>query len=216
MIAHLMPTIALTISVLAADAARAQGSDSVPAGWGKSGNRPTEYAGTVDHAVYRSGRGSGQLRSLVATASGTGVLAQGIRADSLRGARIRVSAWLRTRDVHEVRFFARVDGPGTVLDFGNADGDPLTGTVDWKLREIVIDVPNDAIGVTFGLVLAGIGTTWIDDVVVSSVPKATPRTGTPPARETASAEMERMMRERYAAKPARPQNVGFEERVGRP
>ena len=84
-------------------------------------------------------------------ASGTGVLAQGIRADSLRGTRIRVAAWLRARDVHEVRFFARVDGPGSVLDFGNASGDPLTGTVDWTLREIVLDVPSDAIGVTFGI-----------------------------------------------------------------
>jgi hypothetical protein len=216
MVVQLVPAIALSICVLAPHSGDAQGSDSLPAGWGKSGNRPTEYAATVDHAVYRSGRSSGQLRSLVATASGTGVLAQGIRADSLRGARIRVAAWLRARDVHEVRFFARVDGPGTVLDFGNADGDPLTGTADWKLREIVIDVPNDAIGVTFGIVIAGNGTAWIDDIMVSSVPKDTPRTGTAPARETASAEMERMMRERYASKPALPQNVGFEERVGRP
>ena len=216
MVVYLASTIAVTVCVLATQSASAQGSDSLPAGWGKSGNRPTEYAATVDHTVYRSGRGSGQLRSLVATASGTGVLAQGIRADSLRGARIRVAAWLRARDVHEVRFFARVDGPGSILDFGNGVGDPLTGTFDWTLREIVVDVPNDAIGVTFGMVIAGNGTAWIDDVVVSSVPKGTPRTGTVPAREAASAEMERTMRERYASKPARPQNVGFEKRVGRP
>ncbi len=204
-----------TILVGVADA---QVPDSLPPGWGKSGNKPDDYSVALDNTVHRSGRASGVLRSHATAAAGTGagtatgVLAQGLRADSLHGARIRVSAWLRTRDVQAVRFFVRVDGPdGSVQDFANADGDPVTGTAEWKQRDIIVDVPADALGVTFGFVVQGAGTIWIDDVAVAAVPKATPRTGVAPTRGAPSAEMERTLRARFAPRPTKAQNLGFED-----
>lgn len=204
-------TVLLCLCAVRLTAAAPQNADSLPPGWGKSGNRPNDYAAGVDRAVYRTGQASGQLRSLVPAVDGTGVFSQAVRADAFAGSRIRVSAWLRTRAVNEVRFFVRVDGSGGVLDFGNGADDPMTGTVEWRKREVVVDVPADALGVVFGFVLQGVGTVWIDDVAVEIVPRDTPRTGVAPEREPVAADVEKMLRERYAAKPTKPQNLGFED-----
>lgn len=72
----------------------------------------------------------------------------------------------------------RVDGPhpGEIAGFDNHCDRPLLGTFDWELREAVLDVPNDARNVAFGIILAGEGKVWIDDVELVPVDESTPTT----------------------------------------
>ena len=168
---------------------------------------------TIDRAVYHSGRASAQLRSRVPTATTFGTLTQRVRADSLKNVRIRISAWLRTREAQGALIFVRVDGAVASLDFANTNDNPVSGNTEWTRRELVVDVPQDAFGVTFGLILNGTGTVWLDDVTLDVVSPVTPRTGVAPTRAAPSAAIERMLRERYAAEPTTPRNLGFEEAV---
>ena len=206
-------TLFLCLVAVTTGAAEAQIPDTVPVAWAKVGSTPADYIVTIDRATYRSGGASAQLRSRVPTATGFGTLTQRVRADSLKNVRIRVSAWLRTREAQGALLFVRVDGAVAGLDFANTADDPVSGTSEWTRRELVVDVPDDALGVTFGLMLGGTGTVWIDDVVLDVVSPATPRSGQAPPRPQPSADTERMLRERYAAEPTRPRNLGFEEVV---
>ena len=203
-------TVLLCIVTVTTETAEAQIPDTLPLAWTKGGATPEDYTATIDHAVYRSGRASAQLRSRVPTASTFGTLTQRVRSDSLKNVRMGVSAWLRTREAQGANIFVRVDGAVAGLDFANTADNPVSGTAEWTRRELVVDVPDDAFGVTFGLILNGTGTVWLDDVALDVVSSATPRTREAPPRGKPSADTERMLRERYAAEPSRPRNLGFE------
>ncbi len=47
---------------------------------------------------------------------------------------------------------------------------PIT-TREWKLFEMVADVPKDADKIDFGLALVGVGRAWIDSVAFEAVDK---------------------------------------------
>lgn len=186
--------------------------DVIPPGWAKSGSAPPDYILTVDYGVVHSGLASGQLRSRRQTTA-TGGITQRVKADLYRGKRIRVSAWLRTQTAQSVLFFVRVDGPGMTVDFDNTDNAPLPATSDWANRELVLDVPRTALGITFGVVMEGMGIVWLDDVALEIVPASTRRTDAPPAPEPPDPEREKMLRQRYSVEPTSPRNMGFEEPI---
>ena len=41
---------------------------------------------------------------------------------------------------------------------------PVTGTTEWTLHDIVMDVPHDTINIAFGVALRGNGQAWFDDL----------------------------------------------------
>ncbi len=46
---------------------------------------------------------------------------------------------------------------------------PVKGTEDWKNYQVVLDVPNDATGIFFGVVLNGSGNVLMSEVKVETV-----------------------------------------------
>jgi hypothetical protein len=82
------------------------------------------------------------------------------------GHRVQVSAWLRTRDVEgRVGLFLRAyDGERRMVAFDNMDGRPVRGTAGWTRYAVVLDVPEDAGELAFGVFLGGgSGELWVDD-----------------------------------------------------
>jgi hypothetical protein len=57
------------------------------------------------------------------------------------------------------------------------DDRPIRGNTDWTQYSIVIDIPPGANHVTFGLMLIGTGTIWLDDVNLARTDKDAPLTG---------------------------------------
>jgi hypothetical protein len=104
----------------------------------------------------------------------------------------------------------RIDGGGGTMALDNMMNRALRGTMDWTKVSIVLDVPTDADGLSFGLLLSGPGESWIDDAsveIVGSDVSATAPTVTTPTRAGVPVEKVRRM---YDTAPLAPVNLGFE------
>ena len=52
----------------------------------------------------------------------------------------------------------------------------IKGTSDWKKYEIVLDVPEKASNIAFGVMLGGTGQVWFDNIKFEIVDKSVPVT----------------------------------------
>ncbi|HXF10448.1 MAG TPA: sigma-70 family RNA polymerase sigma factor [Desulfuromonadaceae bacterium] len=102
-----------------------------------------------------------------------------VRANSpLLGKRIRISGWIKTKDV--------VNGAaGSLVIFGkdgyihaedNMTDRQVRGTTDWQQIEVVTDVPKEPCLISFAPFLNGSGEVWFDDFQIDIVPPNTPVT----------------------------------------
>ncbi|MGB3418376.1 MAG: glyoxalase superfamily protein [Mesorhizobium sp.] len=108
-------------------------------------------------------------------------LMQSVRADPFKGDRVELTASLRTEDADAASIWMRVDGsPGHVLRFDNMmkrkDDGALHGTRGWISRSVVLDVPEDAISIHYGVLLQGYGRVWARSFKISSVGQDVPVT----------------------------------------
>jgi C-terminal processing protease CtpA/Prc len=178
-------------------------------GWSEFGTQGAFRVGE-DRTLKHSGAASGHVTARSAAPIGFGAFGQSIRADNYRGKRVRFSAYVRTREVggNGAGIWMRVDGNGGTLQFDNMQSRTITGTTDWKLVSVVLDVPSDAIGITFGLRLSGRGEAWIDDASFEAVGNDVPSTNTvQPSPNPSNAEQQRKA---YETSPLAPVNMGFE------
>ena len=63
------------------------------------------------------------------------------------------------------------------LSFDNMGDRPVVGTTDWHKYEIVLDVPNNASLLAYGVLLIGTGQVWFDNISFDIVDETTPTTG---------------------------------------
>ena len=169
----------------------------VPAGWIIAGSAAKDYEFARDGTTAASGKFSASITAKSdASANGFGTLMQMIDADNYRGARWKLSGYLKTSDATRAQMWMRVDGPDRkIVSFDNMDSRPVTGTTGWTRYEIVLDVPSDSVDIAFGFFLAQAGTVWGDNFklekVESTVPVTSP-TSVPPSRpkEPANADFE--------------------------
>jgi hypothetical protein len=161
--------LGISAAVLVASAAHAQ----VPAGWQAVTDNSGEYSVHSDGARRNGGQGyaGATIRANVMSPRGSAMLAQSVRADAYRGRRLRLSGFMKTIGVNEgtAVLFLRVDGEGVVQTSDYMQNRPLMLTTDWARQEIVVDVPRNAIGITFGMMLGGSGQIWLDDVALEEV-----------------------------------------------
>lgn len=154
-----------------------------PTGWRKSGSHPENYEIYLDSTVKRSGKASGAIKSKPsATKGGFATMLQGIKPDNYRGKRIRLSGYLKTENVTDYSgFWLRIDDTesGWHLDFDNMQNRPVKGTSDWKKYEVVLDVPDKAGLIGFGVNLSGSGQVWVDDIQLEVVGKDIASTSLP-------------------------------------
>lgn len=171
-----MKAIILAGVLLTANAAI---SAEAPKNWFAAGSHPKDYEMSVDRKTAHDGKGSAQLKSVASKASGFGTLMQTFNADSFRGQRVRMSGYVRAEDIADwAGLWMRIDGAkGEALGFDNMQTRPIKGTSDWAKHEIVLDVPNEAKEIAFGILLSGKGQAWMDDFSFEAVGKDVPTTG---------------------------------------
>jgi hypothetical protein len=194
-------------------------ADPAPAGWRLSVTPEDGVVAGIDSGVFHQGRRSAVL-ARTAGEDGIVSLRQSFRPDSLRGKRIRLTAWGRTQDIENRAFiWLRVDGKEIedILAFDNMWDRPLQGTSDWSRYEIVVDVAPQASSVIFGAYLMGKGALWVDDFVIEPVGQDVVVTDAVAIRESmprdqAVPDSVRSARNRSIAEsPATPRNLSFEE-----
>lgn len=171
--------MALILAFVSAGSVRAD----IPAGWNIAGSVPKDYEFARDGTTAASGKFSASITAK-SEATGFGTLMQMIDADNYRGARWKLSGYLKTNDATRAQMWMRVDGPDRkILSFDNMDSRPVTGTSGWTRYEIVLDVPADSVDIAFGFFLAQAGTVWGDNFtlekVTSTVPVTSPTAVTP-------------------------------------
>jgi hypothetical protein len=76
----------------------------------------------------------------------------------------------------------RVDKGSEVVGFDNMENRAITGTAEWKKYDVVLEVPPDASGVSFGILLSGQGAVWLNDMKFEVVGTEVPTTGTAPKK----------------------------------
>lgn len=164
-----------------ASTAFAQDANPVPPGWALAGSNPAHYLVVVDHPDTGAGGASASLASRSGQADGFGTLMQQIEADEYRGKHVRFTARIKTRDVDgRATLWLRVDGPGNVevLDNMTAPKRYLQGDNEWVENSLVLDVPDGAVAISYGVGLHGNGKVWLDEVKLESVDQNIPVTTT--------------------------------------
>jgi erythromycin esterase len=188
-----------------------------PAGWFGGTANPEYYEVGRDAAVLHGGGASAYLRSRSSGAKPANAfiaLTQLLRADAYRGKRVRLSGYLRTNDavgaepVDGGALWLRADAPRRTAAFDNMFGRQRTGTQDWGLAEIVLDIPNDVIGLAFGALFAGPGIVWVDDLKLEIVSTDVPVTA-PPSTSTSGADSATLAAN-YERASLEPVNMDFE------
>src|SRR5262249_39969533 len=128
----------------------------VPPGWGYGSTAPSEYRVGIDRTVRHGGTSAAFLQALhTAEYSYFVSVAQGVPAASYRGKRIRWSAWVKSLGVGGTvsGLWMRVDGPTGSIAFDNMSTRAVRGTQDWQQVSVVLDVAQQALGISFGALL---------------------------------------------------------------
>jgi len=167
--------IAVAFSVLSIHAAVAP---QPPKGWFVAGSHRREYVASLDRESRHTGKASAHFESAVLKTGGFGTLMQVFQAADFRSKRVRLSGYVRSRNVQDwAGLWMRVDGAGgKSLAFDNMQDRPIKGTSDWTKYEIVLNVPAQAEQIAYGILLTGRGDVWMDDLKFEVVGDATTTT----------------------------------------
>jgi hypothetical protein len=150
----------------------------VPQGWYLAGSKPAEYESGVDAQAQYNSHPSAYLKSKQAAVYGFGTLMQNFRADQYAGKRVRFTAFVKTEGVQDwAGLWMRVDKGKESVAFDNMQNRPIKGTSGWQQYSVVLDVPQNATGIFFGVLLSGTGAVWMNSVKVESVGLEVPATG---------------------------------------
>jgi RNA polymerase sigma factor (sigma-70 family) len=178
-----------------------------PAGWGGGGE---DYEIRVDRTVKHGGKASGSVKSIATRPTWYGALTQAIKADDFRGRRLRMTAYVKSRDVEgSAGLWMRIEGIDAKGNYSLSDdymgSRPIKGTSDWKQYEVVLDVPQEGFAqICFGALLAGKGQVWVDDFKLEAVDKAVQTTGTAHQPVKGKHELAQKL-------PKKPRNLDFEQ-----
>ncbi|SDH46497.1 hypothetical protein SAMN04488062_10820 [Flavobacterium omnivorum] len=155
-------------------------SFELPSGWFKSGSDPNSYDMRVEKGAGYDGKNAATIQSIMPNISGFGTLMQSFAAEKYLGKRIRLSGYVKTKDVAgKACFWLRVEKANSqqILSFDNMNNRPIIGTNDWKKYEIVVDVPATASKISYGALVRGTGKIWFDNLSFEIVDSSVETTG---------------------------------------
>jgi hypothetical protein len=155
--------------------------NKVPKGWWKNGSNVGGYDVGIDSTQPYKKPVSVYVKSLDPKASEGkfGGMMQMCRAESFRGKRLKFTGYVKTLDVAgTANLWFRVDAENGVLAFDNMQDRPIKGTTDWKEYSVVLDVPETATALAYGIFVSGAGTAWLNDVQLIEVGSGVKSTAT--------------------------------------
>jgi len=176
----------------------------------------------TDDQVRTAGQSSATISSL-RDSRGIGSLYQFAAADELRGKRVEFSVDLRTAGVDRAAnvFFRADDATGKAVAFDNMwmnyDEDRnrelilnrgVKGATAWSTQHVILDIPNEAVAISYGVFLDGPGKVWIDNARIEVVSEELPTTAPSPLPEHLAYQPAITID--HEALPATPRNLGFE------
>jgi hypothetical protein len=175
------PVIAKSADLKSADKpARKEPADTVrvPRFWLLRGTAAQNYDLLSDRSQVKSGEASILIKShtknIMPWLNGSAM--QEVRAESLLGKRLEVSAFLRAEDLREssvALWFTAVDPNNLLLATENSRKQFPKIKDEWTRVSFVVDVPWAAAQVSYGVALSGRGSVWVDDLRLTTVDRTT-------------------------------------------
>lgn len=162
-----------------------------PAGWFRGGTAWESYEIGIDKGAGQNNGNAATIKSIEKEIKGYGWLMQSCLPGKYLGKRVRMSGYMKTRDVSDwAEFFFSVyekvsayekdrpNGPLAIDNMHDAGVDrSVKGTTDWKKYEIVLNVPDNASDLEYGAFLQGTGQIWFDNITFEIVDNSVPTTG---------------------------------------
>jgi hypothetical protein len=150
----------------------------VPKGWILAGSKPADYESGIDLQAEFNGHASVLLRAKKPAVDGFATLMQQFRADDYHGKRVRFSGFVKATGLQDwAGLWMRVDKGTRMVAFDNMHDRPITSADGWQKYEVVLDVPQDATGIAFGILLKGSGSAWLNHPQLEVVGNDIPTTG---------------------------------------
>src|SRR6266513_1472261 len=106
-------------------------SFDLPTGWYKAGLTPENYDMGIDKGAGQNGTNAATIKSIKKKVMGWGTMMQDCSPDKFLGKKIRMSAFMKTKDLKDkATFWLRVDQANskTPLSFDNMMKRPIKGT----------------------------------------------------------------------------------------
>lgn len=143
---------------------------AAPRGWFLAGDHPQNYVTGVDREMMYQGHPTAYLKSKPSALEGFGTLMQQFDAAQYAGKRVRLSAWVKSENVNDwAGLWMRVDNGTKYVAFDNMQNRAIRGTTSWQNYAVVLDVPKDATGISFGILVSKSGTVWLNTVQFETV-----------------------------------------------
>jgi len=167
--------VASTFLVASAALAASTSETTQLLGWQLTAPSSDRFEASPDQNVTFDGKSTARLQTSVATAD-LGSLIHSIDAEKYRGERLRFATNAKTKGVEVgTGSWLRIDSSSTPFRaYVDTHDVHLRGDNVWTSLTIVIDVPQDAQTVYFGLSQEGPGTSWFGPVSVETVDHTVP------------------------------------------
>lgn len=154
----------------------------LPKGCIRDGSNPNAYSMFIDGSAGQDGADvfSIKSKSVDTQTFGSGILMQNALPEEYLGKKIRMTGYMKSKNLEGwAGFYLRIDQPAPKSpdSFDNMVDRPIKGTTDWKKYEIVLYVPLKASNIAFGGRLYGNGQIWFSKVIMETVDKSVPTTG---------------------------------------
>lgn len=170
--------VAIFISILIITSVPISAGDALPKDWVKAGSAPSDYKMGVDENVTFDGSKSAFIEADSAKSKGFGTLMQNSSVEDYLGERVRLTIYIKTQDVSGwTGGWFRIDGgKKKTLAFDNMNNRPITKSTEWAKYTMVLDVPDNATKMAYGVLLNGNGKVWFDNLSFEIVDENTPVT----------------------------------------
>ena len=156
----------------AAAASAAVQAPILPPLWRVGGSAPQAYEFSLSPSAAFEGNYGASIRltGIAESKRDFGVLAQAAKAERWRGQRVAMRAWIKTENAESAQMWLRIDGVDHLIAMDNMDHRAIVGTTGWGLYEIVMDVPQEAATLVYGVFLVGGGRVDFDNVQFLQAP----------------------------------------------
>lgn len=150
----------------------------VPKDWFVAGSNPDDYDCRVDDQVAFRSKRSAYIKSKTPQPTGFATLMQVFKAATYRSTRLAMAGYAKSDQLEGwAGFWMRVDGADTqVLRFDNMADRAIKGSTGWTKYQVVLDIPENAENIAFGVLLDGSGQAWFDAIEFRTVGMEVPTT----------------------------------------
>ena len=132
-------------------------------GWGKAGYNADEYKTGFIEKTHPDQPQVGFIRSLSPNKQDFGTIMRTAGISKQKGKRIQLWSKIKTQDADSAGAWFRVNGKSRTLAFDNMSERRIDGTSDWVEVSLVLDIPEEATSVSYGILLEGDGKVWFHE-----------------------------------------------------